>query len=98
MMVDPGIVFGAAATLGGFTLIVGWLVIRAQRRQPAVGVEGMIGKIGEVKRTGGPGGRVKVFVHAEYWDADCEDSLAVGDAVEVTGVTGLRMQVRRHGR
>jgi membrane-bound serine protease (ClpP class) len=97
MMLDPGIVFGAAATFGGFTLIVGWLVIRAQRRQPALGLEGMIGEIGEVKRTGGAGGRVKVFVHGEYWDADCEDLLAVGDAVEVTGATGLRMRVRKHG-
>jgi membrane-bound serine protease (ClpP class) len=97
MTVDPGIVFGAAATLGGFTLIVGWLVVRAQRRQPAVGVEGMIGEIGEVKRTGGPGGRIKVFVHGEYWDADSEDLLAVGDAVEVLGTTGLRMRVRKHG-
>jgi membrane-bound serine protease (ClpP class) len=97
MTVDPGIVFGAAATLGGFTVIVGWLVVRAQRRQPAVGLEGMIGEIGEVKRTGGPGGRVKIFVHGEYWDADSEDPVAVGDAVEVVGATGLRMRVRKHG-
>jgi membrane-bound serine protease (ClpP class) len=97
MTVDPGIVLGAAAALGGFTLIVGWLVVRAHRRRPVLGLEGMIGEIGEVKRVMGPGGRVKVFVHGEYWDADTEDALSVGDAVEVTVSEGLRIRVRKHG-
>jgi len=97
LAVDPGIVFGAAATLGGFTLIVGWLVVRAHRRPPALGVEGMVGEIGEVRKAEGPGRRVKIFVHGEYWDAEADEPLAVGDAVEVVGADGLRMRVRKHG-
>ena len=95
--VDLGIVAAAAVTLGGFTLVVGWLVVRAQRRRAAVGAEGMIGEIGEVRRTLGRSGKVKVFVHGEYWDAAAEEPLEVGDPVEVVAVDKMHMRVRRHG-
>ena len=36
----------------------------------------------------GPARRVKVFVHGEYWDADTDEPLAVGDAVEVAAREG----------
>jgi len=96
MTVDPGIVFGAAATLGGFTLIVSWLVVRAQRRQPVLGLEGMKGEIGEVVRTSDAGEKVKIFVHGEYWDADTDGPVSVGDLVEVIGGQGLRIRVKKH--
>jgi membrane-bound serine protease (ClpP class) len=44
-----------------------------------------------------PGQGIKVFVHGEYWDADADDGLAVGDPVEVLAVDGLRLRVRRRG-
>ncbi len=94
--VDPGIIAAVAVTLGGFILIVGWLVVRAQRKRPAGGAEGMIGEIGEVRRGPEASGKVKVFVHGEYWDAASDEPLVVGDAVEVVAVDGLRMRVRRH--
>jgi membrane-bound serine protease (ClpP class) len=94
--VDRGLIAGAAATLGGFALIVGWLVFRSQRRTSVVGAEGMIGELGQVRRVQSPGGRAKVFVHSEYWDVESEDDLAVGDTVEVMAVDGLRLRVRRH--
>ena len=93
--VDLGIVAAAAITLGGFTLVVGWLVVRAQRRRSAVGAEGMIGEIGEVRRMLGRSGKVKVFVHGEYWDAAAEEPLEVGDPVEVVAVDKMHMRVRR---
>jgi membrane-bound serine protease (ClpP class) len=95
--VDRGLIFGAAATLGSFSVIVGWLVVRAQRQRSSVGAEGMIGAVGEVRRVlpPGPGTRAKVFVRGEYWDADAEGALAEGDAVEVCAVNGLRLRVRR---
>lgn len=96
--VDPGIILAAALVLGGSTLLVGFLVVRAQRRRPAVGAEGMVGEIGEVKRARDVSGRVKVFVHGEYWDASAEESLDVGDAVEVVGIDGMHMRVRRARR
>lgn len=93
--VDRGLIAGAAFAFGGFTFIVGWLVVRTQRKRSSVGAEGMLGEIGQVRRVLVPGRRVKVFVHGEYWDADSEEPLAEGDPIEVSGLNGLRMRVRR---
>jgi len=95
LQVDRSLIAAAALTLGSFTLFVGWLVVRTQRRRSIVGAEGMIGEVGEVRRVIEPAHRVKVFVHGEYWDADADGSLQVGDSVEVIGVQGLRLRVRR---
>jgi len=95
--VDRGLIFGAAATLGSFALVIGWLVVRTQRQPSSVGAEGMVGEVGEVRRVDA-NGRLKVFVHGEYWEAVSDDALAIGEAVEVVAVDGLRVRVRRHGR
>jgi membrane-bound serine protease (ClpP class) len=92
--VNRGLIAGAAVTLGAFVAIVGWLVIRTQRRRSSVGAEGMVGERGEVRRVLVPG-KVKVFVHGEYWEGDTDETLEVGDVVEVAAVNGLRLQVRR---
>ena len=93
--VDRGLIAGMALTLGTFTAIVGWLVVRSQRRRSSVGAEGMIGERGEVRRVLVPAQRVKVFVHGEYWDAETDEALDVGDTVEVAAMQGLRLRVRR---
>lgn len=95
VQVDRGLIAGAALTLGAFSFVVGWLVVRTQRQRSSVGAEGMVGELGQVRRVLAPGRRVKVFVHGEYWDADTDESLAEGDTVEVTAVNGLRVRVRR---
>ncbi|MGH7787465.1 MAG: NfeD family protein, partial [Candidatus Binatia bacterium] len=97
MQLDRGLIAGAALTLGSFALTVGWLVVRSQRSRSAVGAEGMIGKVGDVRRVSGAPQRVKVFVHGEFWDAASDQPLAVGDAVEVVAVVGLQLHVRRRG-
>jgi len=96
LQVDRGLIAGAAVTVGAFAIVVAWLVVRAQRARSTVGAEGMLGEIGEVRRAGEPGGRTKVFVHGEYWDAVSDDAVATGDAIEVLAVDGLRLRVRRH--
>lgn len=96
MSLGPGIVAAVTLTLGGFILVVGYLVVRAQKLQSTVGREGMVGEIGEVRRILDHPGRVKVFVHGEYWDADADEPLNVGESVEVVGMKGLRIRVRRH--
>jgi membrane-bound serine protease (ClpP class) len=98
LTVDRGIIAGAAATVGSFMLIVGWLVMRAQIRPAVTGAEGMLGEIGEVRRAADANGRVKVFVHGEYWDAVSEQPVDVGVPVEVVGIDGLQIRVRRRER
>ena len=94
LTVDRSIVYAAAATFGGFTMLVGYLVVRTQRRKPSLGREGLIGEIGEVRqRISAPGG--KILVHGEYWNAIADESIEVGERAEVTQVSGLRLKVRR---
>lgn len=97
LYVDRGLIAGTATSLGLVSLAIGWLVVRAQRSQPTVGAEGMVGKVGEVRRVDAGGTRAKVFVHGEYWDASAEQRVTVGDLVEVTAVEGLRIRVRAAG-
>jgi membrane-bound serine protease (ClpP class) len=98
LRVDRGLIAGAAAALGGFAFIVGWLVVRTQRTRSSVGAEGMLGEIGEVRRAAESGRGLKVFVHGEYWEAVSDDALAAGETVEVLSVDGLRLRVRRRRR
>jgi len=70
-------------------------VVRAQRKPASLGIEGLIGEIGEVRGAVTAKGRVKVFVHGEYWDADTDGPLAVGDTVRVVESSGMRIRVRR---
>jgi membrane-bound serine protease (ClpP class) len=93
--VDPAIIAAAAISLGGFSLVVMFLVVRTQRKRSTVGMEGMVGRVGQVRRKLADRGRVKVFVHGEYWDAATDDPVEVGDSVEVIGFEGTSMRVRR---
>jgi membrane-bound serine protease (ClpP class) len=95
VQVDRGLIAGAAVSLGAYAIVIGWLVLRSQRQRSQVGSEGMIGEPGQVRRVLEPGRRVKVFVHGEYWDAETDQPLQVGDAVEVAAVSGLTLRVRR---
>jgi len=98
LTVDPHIVYAAAATFGGFTLLVSYLVVRTQRRKPVLGREGLIGETGEVRQRIQPdAGGGKVLIHGEYWNAVSEEPIEVGQHAEVTRVDGLRLTVRRAG-
>jgi len=95
LVVDPSIVLTAVATLTILILLVGYLVFRSQRRKPTMGLEGLLGEIGEVREKLNPTG--KVFVHGEYWNAEGDGEVAVGERVEVVGFDGMRLKVRRLG-
>lgn len=91
--VDRSIVFTAVGTLGAFVLTVSYLVFRSQKSKPSLGVEGLIGEIGEVRGKLTPRG--KVFVHGEYWNAQAEGEIDVGEKVRVVGYDdGMCLKVR----
>jgi membrane-bound serine protease (ClpP class) len=91
--VDRTIVFTAVGTLGSFVLAVSYLVFRSQKEKVTLGVEGLIGEIGVVKDKLSPTGRV--FVHGETWTAEADNEIDVGEKVEVVGVEGMVLKVRR---
>jgi len=70
--------------------------IRAQRRKPTTGVEGIVGEIGESVSLLSPSGQVRV--HGELWSAkSAGDPIPPGQQVVVERVDGLRLTVKPLG-
>jgi len=94
LMVDRSIVFAVVGTVSGLMMLLAYLVFNSQRRKPTLGLEGLVGEIGEVKEALKPGGRV--FVHGESWSADGDgEEIGVGEKVEVVSFDGMRLRVKR---
>jgi membrane-bound serine protease (ClpP class) len=74
-------------------VVVGYLVVQAHRRKPTLGVEGLLGETAEVKVRLNPEG--KVFVHGEFWNAEGEGEIDVGEKVKVAGFEGMMLKVKR---
>ena len=93
LMLDPTIVFTTVITLSAFILVVGYLVVKAQRSKPSLGVEGLLGEVGQVRVMLSPLG--KIFVHGEYWNAEGDGEIEVGEKVRVVAVDGMKLKVTR---
>ena len=92
LVLDKKMVFTAVGTLSAFMIVVGYLVVKAHRRKPTLGVEGLLGEIAEVKVSLNPEG--KVFVHGEYWNAEGDGEFDVGEKVKVAGFDGMILKVK----
>ncbi len=87
VIVTNGIVTGA------FVVFAVNLAIRAQRRQPTTGREGLVGEVGVVRTALAPVGQISLF--GEIWTARAaEGEIAPGASVEVVEVDGLTVSVR----
>ncbi len=76
-----------------FTLTVG-LVIKAWRRKPVTGNEGLVGLEGVAHSDiTGEGGMV--LVRGEYWQAFSDEHIRKGEKVRVDSVNGLKIKVRK---
>jgi membrane-bound serine protease (ClpP class) len=91
--VDRGLVYGVGGTVGALMLLIATLVVRSQRRRVLHGEAGMIGAVGEARGRIDPEG--SVLVRGEYWTAESDEAVEPGEHVEVVGVQGLRLRVRR---
>jgi membrane-bound ClpP family serine protease len=77
-----------------FFFIMHRAVVPSLRRRKVTSAEGMIGLTGEVMEPLKPEGTVKI--KGEYWKArSVEGDIGAGDAVEVMGIDGLNLEVRR---
>jgi membrane-bound serine protease (ClpP class) len=93
LTVDRSIVLTAVATLTAFILAISYLVVKSQRRKITLGIEGLVGEVGEAKTNLSPAG--KIFVHGEYWNAEGDGEISVGEKVRVVGYDGMRLKVQR---
>jgi membrane-bound serine protease (ClpP class) len=79
--------------VGGFFVVVAGLAFRAYRAKPRSGTDGLLGDVGLVKERIDPEGLI--FVHGEYWRATATERVEPGEKVEVLGVDGLILQVKK---
>jgi membrane-bound serine protease (ClpP class) len=90
-VIIPSVVF----TVLFFAFAIG-MGVRAQRRKPVTGVEGIIGEIGEAITDLNPDGHVRV--HGELWSAtSIEGKLKKGTHVVVEALENLRLTVKKAG-
>ncbi len=101
VLISPGSPYGSIplsviATMAiltlGFFLFAGRLGLKAQRRKKMLGTEELIGEEGEAL-TDFEGGKGKVFIHGELWNAIGDKGIKKGDTVVVEGVKGLTLKV-----
>ena len=95
LTIDRTIIYTAVATMASLVLAIGYLVFRSQKAKPTLGMDGLIGEIGEVRAKLSPSG--KVFVHGEYWNAhtQTDGQIDVGDKVQIVGYDGMNLKVKR---
>ena len=96
LAVDRSIIFTAVATVGAIMLALSYLVFKSQKLTPTMGMDGLIGATGDVRGKLALAG--KVFVHGEYWNAEADTEIDVGEKVEVIGYQGMRLKVRRSSK
>ena len=80
-------------TVTFFAFAIG-MGIKAQKRKPITGIQGIVGEIGEVNQDLRPDGAVKV--HGEIWNATSLDGLLRrGTKVKVEEIENLKLKVRK---
>ncbi|MCK5423331.1 MAG: nodulation protein NfeD, partial [Deltaproteobacteria bacterium] len=67
LRVSYDFIIPVVAVTSAFFIVAISLAVKAQRRKPTTGKEGLLGSTGIVKSKIDPQG--KVFIHGEYWDA-----------------------------
>ncbi|HSV09049.1 MAG TPA: nodulation protein NfeD [Candidatus Binatus sp.] len=91
--VARSLVFGVGGTVAAIMLVVATLVLRSQRSRAALGPQAMVGAVGVARQRIAPEGTV--LIKGEYWTAESDEVVDAGEHVEVTGIEGLRLRVRR---
>ncbi len=92
MQISLSVIIPVVALAAAFSFFVVGMGIRAIRRRPVTGGEGMIGLVGVIKAALTPEGTVRV--QGELWDAVSDEPGEPGDHVVVTKVEGLKLHVK----
>ena len=87
------VVVPIVAAFGAFAALVVFAIGRTLLLRQTAGVDELIGAVGKVVADLDPAG--KVFIRGEHWNAVAIETIPRGARVEVTGVEGLQLRVRR---
>jgi len=92
--VSRWLIYGWAAVIGVFFLMVMSTILRMRRMPATTGIQSLIGRAAVARSPLEPSGQV--FLQGERWQATSEDGpVRVGERVIVTGVRGLHLTVKR---
>ena len=89
--IPPSLILGLAFSSAVFILIVARLALKSRRRPVVSGREELLGSRGEVIEATAGGGWARV--HGESWRVRSSAPLHAGEAVRVTGMKGLELDV-----
>lgn len=95
MQIGLRLIVPITLSISGIILFLVQLAVRAQQQRPVTGEAGMIDKVGEAITSIDPGGVGRVLTHGEIWTATADEPIAAGDRVQVVGVKGLLLTVRK---
>jgi membrane-bound serine protease (ClpP class) len=94
--VSPWLIIGVAAAMSALLLFVGRALVRARHEPVAIGAPALLGRAGTAESRLAPRGTVRI--DSEVWSAAVEegaDPIAPGESVEVVGLEGVVLRVRR---
>jgi membrane-bound serine protease (ClpP class) len=93
LRISWGVIIYSTVLIWAFFVVVVGLVVKAQRRKPQSGLEGLIGMTCEACEDFDITG--KVFVHGEYWNARSVTPIKKGEHATITAVKGIELTVER---
>jgi membrane-bound serine protease (ClpP class) len=94
LQISKPIIFAAVGTTAAFFLFALGAILKAMRRKPKTGKEGLIGTIGKAVSNINPTDG-KVFIHGEYWNAVSDNKIKKDTEVEIVEVDGLKIKVKK---
>ncbi|MFH2049596.1 MAG: nodulation protein NfeD [bacterium] len=89
MQISKSVLIMVVLFVGVIAALAAYIVIKAQKRKPFTGEEGMVGKIAEVRTMD------MVYVNGALWKAEFTDEVKKGDKVEVIGMDKLTLKVKK---
>ena len=89
LRVSMSVLITIAVCVAAVTVVVGYLVYKAQRRRAFTGESGLIGRIATMRN------HEMVFIEGALWKATANEELKAGDKVTVVGVQGLTLLVKK---
>ncbi len=95
LRVSLAVILPAVIATAAFFAFAAGAGLKAQRRKPVTGSEGLIGERGAA--TADIDGTGQAFIHGELWTVKSSERIGKGEEVEVVSMEGLKPVVRRPG-
>lgn len=91
--ISIGIIAAFAVTSAGLFILSINMLMRARKQKVVTGSESMIGSTAVALESFTGSGHVRAF--SENWKAECDEAVEKGNSLEITGIDGLVLKVRK---